>query len=96
MFFRTFYNKPASNFYYFMNMICSFDINKIWYIEIPGLSFFLIFYRGSQYVKWDREVDSYYPRDKYNDVTQYFGQRYYHICLISTQIGEVKKSKNLG
>ena len=27
-------------------------------------------------MKWDREVDSYYPRDKYRDVMEYFGGRY--------------------
>ena len=32
-------------------------------------------FRDARYVRWDREVDSYYPRDKYRDVLEYFGSR---------------------
>lgn len=31
-------------------------------------------YRGGR-VRWDRENDAYYPRDKYRDIEQYFGSR---------------------
>jgi hypothetical protein len=27
-------------------------------------------------VRWERENDAYYPRDKYRDIWEYFGTRY--------------------
>jgi hypothetical protein len=36
--------------------------------------------RGGQgAVRWERENDAYYPRDKYRDIKEYFGTRYIHI-----------------
>jgi hypothetical protein len=33
--------------------------------------------RGGQgAVRWERENDAYYPRDKYRDIKEYFGTRY--------------------
>jgi len=32
-------------------------------------------FRGRNIARWDREVDAYYPRDKYRDVLEYFGSR---------------------
>jgi hypothetical protein len=40
-----------------------------------------MFRRGGQQgaVRWERENDAYYPRDKYRDIKEYFGTRYIHI-----------------
>jgi hypothetical protein len=36
-----------------------------------------MFRRGGQgAVRWERENDAYYPRDKYRDIKEYFGTRY--------------------